>query len=181
VSNCTSCGATPKPGQKFYRHSPNVTIVSQYLKDTTGTDIVISPFDWICTNCYNTQCSIIKSIEYEQTGSNEMLAKAIEVWEVIANTHNTDKLTKATFLSVIFVAKHLLPQKAVLLPWACHIFLQAYGMQYTGDVKSVQVNLEMRKYSVQFSSRWLLHQLIVYLDAYMMHTYVHMKYGTVLN
>jgi len=68
--------------------------------------------DWISTNCYNTHCSIIKSIIYEQTGSNEMLAKAFEVCEVTGNTHNT---TKATLSSMIFVAKHLLPQKAVVL------------------------------------------------------------------
>ena len=45
VLNCTSCRAIPKHGQKFCRHSPNSTIVSQYLKDTTGTDVVISPDD----------------------------------------------------------------------------------------------------------------------------------------
>ena len=45
-------------------------------------------------------------------------------------------------------------------------------------VQSVRV--EMMECSVQFSSRWLLHQLIVYLDVYMMHKCVHMKYGTVL-
>ena len=57
------------------------TFVSQYLKDTTGTDMVISPDDWMCTNCYNTHCTIIKSIECNQVRSNEMLAKAIEEWE----------------------------------------------------------------------------------------------------
>ena len=178
VLNCTSCRAIPKHGQKFCRHSPNSTIVSQYLKDTTGTDLVISPDDWICTNCYNTHCTIIKSIECNQIGSNEMLAKAIEEWET-TTAYNIDKLTKAILSSVVFVAKYLLAQKAVLLPWACHVFLQVYNVQYT-DIKSVQVSLELKDSSVQFSSRWLLHQLIVHLDAYMTHKCVHMKYGTVL-
>ena len=178
VLNCTSCRAIPKHGQKFCRHSPNSTIVSQYLKDTTGTDVVISPDDWICTNCYNTHCTIIKSIECNQIGSNEMLAKAIEEWET-TTAYNIDKLTKAILSSVVFVAKYLLAQKALLLPWACHVFLQVYNVQYT-DIKSVQVSLELKDSSVQFSSRWLLHQLIVHLDAYMMHKCVHMKYGTVL-
>ena len=128
-------------------------IVSQYIKDTTGTDVVISPDEWICTNCYNKHCSIIKSIEYSQTGSNEMLTKAIEVWEATSNANNTDKLTKAVLSSVLFFAKHLLAQKAVLLPWACHVFLQAYGVQCISDIKSVQVNLEMVECNVQFSSR----------------------------
>ena len=107
-----------------------------------------------------------------------MLAKPIEEWET-TTAYNIDKLTKAILSSVVFVAKHLLAQKAVLLPWACHVFLQAYNVQYT-DIKSVQVNLELKVSSVQFSSRWLLHQLIVHLDAYVMHKCVHMKYGTVL-
>ena len=178
LANCTSCGATPKPGQKFCRRSPNATIVSHYLKDTTGTDVVISPDDCICTNCYNTHCSIIESIECEQTGSNEMLVKAIEIWEGTINAHNTDKLTVSILSSVVFVAKHLLTQKAVLLPWACQVFLRAYNIHCTVDIKSVRI--EMKECNVQFSSRWLLHQLIIYLDAYMMHKCVHMKYGTVL-
>ena len=37
----------------------------------------------------------------------------------------------------------MLAQKAVPLSWACHVFLHAYGVQWIGDIKSVQVNLEM--------------------------------------
>ena len=70
-------------------------------------------------------------------------------------------------------------QKAVLLPWTCHVFLQAYDVQYA-DLKSVKVKLELGESMVQFSSRWLLHQLILHLDVYLMHKCVHMKYGTVL-
>ena len=77
---------------------------------------------------------------------------------------------------MIFVAKHLLAQKALLLPWVCQIFLNAY----TGDMNSVQVSLEVGDSTVQFSSRWLLHQLITFLDVYMMHKCIHMKFGTVL-
>ena len=153
-------------------------VVSQYLKDTTSIDVVILPDDWICTNCYNTHCSIIRSTECNQIGSNEILTKAIEEWET-TNAHNTDKLTKAILLSVIFVAKHLLAQKALLLPWACPVFFQAYDVHYA-DIKSVKVKLELGESTVQFSSRWLLPQLILHLDVYMMHKCVHMKYGIVL-
>ena len=31
-----------------------------------------------------------------------------------------------------------------------------------------------------FSSHWLLHQLVTFLDLYMMHKCIHMKFGTVL-
>ena len=49
-----------------------------------------------------------------------MLTKGILEWKT-TNAHNTDKLTKAVLLSVIFIAKHILPKKAVVLPWASHI------------------------------------------------------------
>ena len=177
TKTCSTCGATPKPGQKFHRHSPNPVIVSKYIKDITETDIHISPADCICTSCYNTHCSIVKSIESELNGSDEILSKSVEEWEATKKAHTTDQLTKAILTSVIFVAKHLLVQKALLLlPWVCQVFLNIY----TGDLNSVQVTLEVGDSTVQFSSRWLLHQLITYLDVYMMHKCIHMKFGTVL-
>jgi len=180
TQNCSSCGAIPKPGSKFSRHSPNSLLVAKYIKDSIGTDLCITPEDLICTSCYNLHCTIIKSIKCEQIGSDEMLAKSIEKWENIKIAHNTDTLTSAILSSVLFVAKHLLPHKAVLLPWVCNVFLQAYGVVCTGDINSRQVVLEVGDRSVQFSSRWLLHQLIIYLDVYMMHKCTHMKFGTVL-
>ena len=136
--NCSSCGATPKPGQKLYRHSPNPVVVSKYITDTTGTDTVISPDDYICTSCYNTHCTIAKS-------------------------------TKAIVSSVIYVAQHLLVQKALLLPWVCQVFLNVYGIQPSEDTNTVQVTLDVGDSSVKFTSRWLLHQLITHLDGYMMY------------
>ena len=173
---CTTCGATPKPGQKFHRRSPDPVINSKYIKDTIETDIYISADDCICTSCYNAHCSIVKSIKHELNGSDEMLTKSIEEWKAAHQAHNTDHLTKAILSSVIFVAKHLLAQKALLLPWVCQVFLNAY----TGDMNSAQVSLEVGDSTVQFSSRWLLHQLITFLDVYMMHKCIHMKFGTVL-
>ena len=63
-----------------------------------------------------------------------------------------------------------------MLPWVCS-FLQAYGTSYSGDIKSAEVVLEVGDGSVHF---WLLHQLIIYLDMYMMHKCMHMKFGTIL-
>ena len=68
-----------------------------------------------------------------------MLTKSIEEWEATHQAHNTDQLTKAILSSVIFVAKHLLAQKALLLPWVSQIFLNVY----TGDMNSVKVSLEV--------------------------------------
>ena len=81
----------------------------------------------------------MKSIKHELNGSDEMLTKSIEEWEATHQAHNTDQLTKAILSSVIFVAKHLLAQKALLLPWVSQIFLNVY----TGDMNSVKVSLEV--------------------------------------
>jgi len=75
---------------------------------------------------------------------------------------------------VLFIADSLLSQKVVLLPWVCQMFLEAYGVQQGEDV------LYRRERKIQFSSRWLLEDLIVHLHSYMMHRCVHMRFGTVL-
>ena len=182
--NCSSCGATPKPGQKLYRHSPNPVVVSKYITDTTGTDTVISPDEYICTSCYNTQCTIVKSTDCtpncKPNGSDEMLQKSIKEWEATKEDSKTDHLTKAIVSSVIYVAQHLLVQKALLLPWVCQVFLDVYGIQPSEDTNTVQVTLDVGDSSVKFTSRWLLHQLITHLDGYMIHKCVHKKLGTVL-
>ena len=177
-SRFSSCGATSKFGQKFIRHSPNPTLISQYLTEATGIEIVIGPSDRICTSCYNTHSSIIKSTECQLNGSDEKLENDIETWEVTIRRHNDDELTNAIPTSVIFVAQSLLSQKAVLLPWVCQVFLEAYGVQCSEEVKSVYLEEGDRK--IQFSSRWLLDHLIVHLHPYMMHKCVHMRFGTVL-
>ena len=74
------------------------------------------------------------------------------------------------------VAKHLLQNKAVLLPWACKVFVETY----TGSVNMVDLHLELGESIVQFSSRWLLHQLIVYLNSYMLYKCTHKKFGIML-
>ena len=53
-------------------------------------------------------------------------------------------------------------------------------MSYTGSVNSVELSLELGESNVQFSSRWLLHQLIVYLDSHMLYKCVHKNFGTIL-
>ena len=37
-SPCSSCGATPKTGKTFCRHSPDAETVSKHLQNTTGGD-----------------------------------------------------------------------------------------------------------------------------------------------
>ena len=177
---CSSCGATPKSGTAFSRQSPDAEKVSQLLTDSTGQDVNISPSDYICFACYKTHCSILESLKSSQSSDDNTLQQAVEKW---VNKHNddcTDKLTKAILKAVTYVANHLLVEKALLLPWACQVFLEAYDVQHTGSIKSAKITIETGESTVMFTSRWLLHQLIIYLNSYMPYKCVHMKFGTIL-
>ena len=156
---CRSCGAIPKAGISFSRHIPNAAIVTEHLKKATDYDIVIAPQDVLCFSCYKLHCSILKSLNSsnDNEGSDSSLQQNIKAWK---NTNDgTDLLTSAVLSAVLFVAENLIQQKAVLLPWACQIFLQAYCNDQTGST-STQLTLEIGESNVKFTSQWLLNQLI---------------------
>ena len=129
------CGGKPKSGTIFCRHSPDAVKVSEHLSDTTAQSVVINPRDYLCFTCYKTHCSIIKSLKSLHRSDTE-LQQSIEEWSDEYNDDNTDKLTKAILEVVIYVARNLLMEKAVLLPWACKVFLQAYDTELISSIKS---------------------------------------------
>ena len=45
---CSSCGATPKTGKTFCRHSPDAETVSKYLQNTTGETVQIGIINDVC-------------------------------------------------------------------------------------------------------------------------------------
>ena len=176
---CASCGANPESGTNFCRHNPDVMKVSEHLSNTTGQNVEIKPSNYICFTCYRTHCSIIESLTTPH-GSNAALQQSIEEWVSKYNDNTTDQLTKAILEVVIYVAHKLLMEKAVLLPWACWVFLQAYDTEFSGRIKSAQVTVDTGDSCLLFSSKWLLNQLITHLNTYMLYKCVHMKFGTIL-
>ena len=129
--------------------------------------------------CFKLHCSILKSLNScnENEGSDSSLQQNIKAWK---NTNDgTDLLTSAVLSAVLFVAENLIQRKAVLLPWACQIFLQAYCNDQTGST-STQLTLEVGESSVRFTSQWLLNQLILHLNQYMLYKCMHKKFGTIL-
>ena len=56
-----------------------------------------------------------------------MLLQSIKEWEIKKDNTSTDQLTKAILLSVIYIAKSLLLQKALLLPWVCQLITHLDG------------------------------------------------------
>jgi len=119
---------TLKSGMTFYRHSPDAITVFQHLSNTTGQSAVIKPNDYLCFSCYRTHCSIIESLK-SPDGTDTALKQSVNEWVSKYDDDNTDKLTKALLETIIYVAHHLLMEKAILLPWASKVFLQAYDLR----------------------------------------------------
>ena len=104
----------------------------------------------------------------------------MSIWDLkLPRSHNRHT-HKATLKVVLYLSDSLLQQGAVLLPTVCQVFLETYGVSHSGSIASVELNLEVGYNTVKFSSRWLLHQLIIYLHPYMEYKCVHRKYGTML-
>ena len=154
-------------------------MVTEHLKNT-DYDIVIAPQDVLCFSCYKPHFSILKSLNSSNdNGSESGLQQNIKAWK---NTNDSiDLHTNAVLSAVLFVAENLIQQKAVLLPWACQIFLQAYCNDQTGSTPT-QLTLEVGESSVRFTSQHLLNQLILHLNQYniMLYKCMHKKFGTIL-
>ena len=172
-SICPSCGAMPKRGTRFSRHTPNAHMIPKHLSETTGTTVSLTRMDYIYYRCYKAHVSIMKNTN----SFDEALQKDIQTWTLIYRDTTTDTLTKSILKAVLVVADHLLQQRAVLLPNISQVFLEEYGGPLMGAVDLI---LEVGDCTVKFSSQWLLHQLIICLHAYMSYKCEHRKFGTVL-
>ena len=86
----------------------------------------------------------------------------IELWKEKMSDENTDELTRAVLATIIFVAKKLSQDRALLLPQAVSFFLDSYPHSAETDLY-----LELEYGKIKFSPRWLLNQLIVHLQPFM--------------
>lgn len=170
---CAGCGARPKSREaKFSRHSPDATTVSEYLRSRAGYDHDLSPSDTICKACYDMHWAILNSIEHQL---NEPRAKLIELWKVKMSDENIDELTKAILATIVFVANKLSQDRALLLPHAVRFFLDSYPHSVETDLY-----LEVENGKIKFSSRWLLQQLIIYLQPFMNFKCIIKRIGTLI-
>lgn len=88
---------------------------------------------------------------------------------------NTDEVTKAILTTVLFVAQKLLEERALLLPQAVTVFLDNYPHSSSPDL-----HLELEYGRVRFSPRWLLNQLILYLQPFMNFKCIIRRLGTLI-
>ena len=176
---CTGCGAKPKARQGAYvRHSPDAITVSQYLYQGTGYDSILSPTDTFCKSCYDMHLVILNHIQQQANKPSTKLKSNIMLWKVTIKDENTNELTRAILATVIFVAKKLQQDRALLLPQAVTVFLDNYPPSQ--DVLPEELYLELGDGQIKFSPRWLMHQLITYLQPYMNFTCIIKKVGTLI-
>ena len=176
--SCSSCGACPKQGIPFFRHSPDPGTVSHYLSATTENTPHIKATDCLCLLCYKVHLAILRHINESQNTPSARLQSDIELWRTdLSNAEN--KLKVAQLTTVLHVAKHLQHHEALLLPNVSAYFLDLY----CGDGEwsnEVPVELEVSDGTANFTHKWLLHLLIIYLQPYMQYKCVFRKIGTLI-
>lgn len=86
----------------------------------------------------------------------------LDKWLDKASDSTTDVITQAVLRTASSIANILLHNKALLLPKACQIFLEFYGVEAIAS-DGVGLILETNENEVKFSSRWLLNQLVIIL------------------
>ena len=112
---CASCGGIPKQGSILSRHSPDAIAVSNHLQRSTGSNINIQPTDYLCNTCYKMHLTIVTSLEKERVEAEKTLESYITRLRVQLE-HDITLSQKTVVMSALFVAGHLVQDKAVLLP-----------------------------------------------------------------
>ena len=175
---CASCGMKPKRGEHFIRHCPDPQTINLVLLESTGSSHKLAANDKICLDCYKSHVATLTSLG-EVLTPNELLEKDISTWEhELMQASNMSQLTRATLSTVVYVAKELLPQHALLLPHVSTIFREVY--QCSEASLSEDLLLEVGEGTIKFTAQWLLNQLVVYLHRYMSFKCVHKKVGTLI-
>ena len=144
--------------------------VSKHLQRTTGSTITIQATDYLCNNCYKSHLAIITELQRERVEAEKTLENCITRLRV--QEEHADTLTyKSVVQSALFVAEHLVQDKAVLLPHVCRHFLTCCGVKS----QNLTLTIEENDCTVKFSSRWLLGQLIIHLNPHMQYICVHKR------
>jgi hypothetical protein len=120
--------------------------------------------------------AIIQHIKTQDKPSTLQLHADIERWEMQLKLDNYDNLSKAILSTVIFVATIIKDDKAVLLPQVSNSFLDVYSPDREND----SITIDLKDGLINYSSRWLLHHLIIHLQPYIAYKCVVKKLGTLI-
>ena len=85
---CADCGSKPKYGTTFSRHSPNATLITVHLKESTGFEGEIKDDDYICMPCYKSHLFILQE-NTSSSISRAALEHDINTWKQQLQTCET--------------------------------------------------------------------------------------------
>lgn len=179
---CASCGLKPKKGTRFIRYCPDTITINQILFENTGSSQRLQNTDKICSHCYKSHTAVLKSMG-DVMVPNEQLESDIAKWEQELS-QTADRLTKGILTTVVYVAKEILPQHAVLLPEASDVFIEAFRASSSPDLPGVSsspdLHLDVEEGTIKLTSQWVLSQLLIYLHRYLDYKCIHKRFGTIL-
>ena len=148
---CASCGMKPKRGTQFIRHCPDPETINLVLLENTGSSHKLAENDKICLDIYKSHVAMLKSLG-EVLTPNELLEKDISTWEhELIQASKMSLLTRAILSTVVYVAKELLPQHALLLPHVSAVFREVYQLSETSP--SEDILLEVREGTIKFTAQ----------------------------
>ena len=97
-------------------------------------------------------------------GSNQQLQEDITISTEVYNS-TTEEPTRSILHTDITVANHLVQDRALLLPAVSKLFISSYSFDYFLSSPVVDINLELGEYTIKFSLKWLLNQLILHFHS----------------
>ena len=173
---CAGCGSKPRARQSaYYRHSPDAATVCQYLNANTEFSVCITQDNTVCRSCYDLHLAILQNVEREQT-PQQNLQSDIMLWSMTLENDSISEVTQAVLATVIYIAKLLQQDRAILLPQAATVF----HMNYPGGEENGCLHLDVSDGTIMFTGKWLLNQLIIHLQPYMDYRCVAPRLGTLL-
>lgn len=124
--------------------------------------------------------TLLKELELNSSHTTDIrLSNDIEMWQLAQST-TKNKVTSCTLKTVIYVAKHLLQNKALLLSTVSIFFAEAYTESaVTCNASEIELTLETDDSILRFSSKWLLNNLIVHLHEFLQFKCIHKRFGTI--
>lgn len=113
-----------------------------------------------------------------ETYDDNKLMQLVESWKVTLADEVTDVVTRATLHTVLYVADEIMHERAVLLPRASQVFIAVYTEN--SEQSQTEYVLEIGEGTVNYTTRWLLNQIILHLEPFITYKCVHKKFGTLI-
>ena len=177
LSLCAGCGAKPKVAQGEYtRNSADPLYIAQYWTQTSGFEVDLTTTYRICKACYDMHLVIQQNLRVLPSAPSAQLLSDLASWITRISDENTDELTRAVLITVIFVGRSLQHNNALHLPQEVTVFTENYHQ----GKRSRNLCLELRDSSVTFSARWSMNQLITHLGLYTINKCVVKRLSTLL-